>query len=654
MNISDVSVLSESYELECKLAAGRDGKGELPKDFWPSYSALANTSGGIVLLGVKEKKGEFSLNSIEKPELVLKDLFDAANNPTKVSICLLTNDNVSVIEIDGHTIIKINIPRATRQQRPVYLKGNPLGNTYLRRHEADHSLPDEEVKLMLSEQQHDSLDDTMLPKFGFEDLSMETLRVYRQTHTNLKPDHIWSGFDDLEFLKAIGGWKVDRNSSEEGLTKAGLLMFGSYRSIKEVFPNFFLDYLERPTASADKRWIDRITFDGSWSGNLYDFYLKVYPKLVADIKIPFEIKDGLRQEDTPIHIALREALANTLVHADYRDRAKVYIVKRPDMFGFLNPGLMRIPAETAIQGYESDCRNRTLHEMFSYVNIGERSGTGVQRIYAGWKSKHLRKPILREDTEPNNRTVLELHTLDLFEPGILDILRLQYKDNFESLDQITQLALAITLSEGRLTHSRLCELSSAHAADVSKTLRQLVDQDYLTITGNGRGAVYRFKQVPSTSPEDVFGNDSSTVNDISSSTIKDNSSTISSPSSTINDSSSTISNTVRDEFGRIITDKFVLPFIDSVDELSGSFTTQLKGIAKLAHDKQRLNREDLACIILKVSKGHYITIKGLAEIVNRGERTLRQDYIPQLCKEGRLKLAFRDTPNHESQAYTTV
>lgn len=652
LNLTDLSILSESCELECKLAAGRDGKGELPKDFWLSYSALANTSGGVVLLGVKEKKGEFTLNSIEKPEQILKDLFDTANNPSKVSVCLLNNKDVSVIEIDGATIIQIIIPRASRQQRPVYLNGNPLGNTYIRRHEADHELPDSQVKLMLSEQQHDSLDDTLLPKFGFSDLSIETLRVYRQTRAILKPDDLWSGFDDTEFLKAIGGWKVDRDSGEEGLTKAGLLMFGNYRSIREVFPNFFLDYIERPAATKDERWIDRVTFDGSWSGNLYDFYLKVYPKLIADLKVPFEIKDGLRQEDTPIHIALREALANTLVHADYRDRAKVTVVKRPDMFGFVNPGLMRIPAETAILGYESDCRNRTIHEMFSYVNIGERSGTGVQRIYAGWRSKHLRKPILREDTEPNNRTVLELHTLDLFEPGILDILRLRYKEEFESLDQAAQLALAITLSEGRLTHARLCELSSDHAADVSKTLRLLIDQDYLTITGNGRGAVYRFKQVTATSPEDVFGSHSSSGNNPSS-TGNDPSSTGNGLSSTGNDSSSS-GNDSRDEFGRIISKNFPYPFIDSVDGLTGSFLSQLNEIAKLARDKKRLARPELIEIILELCRGQYITTKGLASILKRRAPSLRQDYITPLCKEGRLKRAFRDTPNHESQAYTTA
>ncbi len=111
---------------------------------------------------------------------------------------------------------------------------------------------------------------------------------------------------------------------------------------------------------------------------------------------------------------------------------------------------MRIPIETAVEGYESDCRNRTLHEMFRFVNIGEQAGTGLQKILAGWASRHWRKPLIREEMEPNNRTILELHMLDLFDPGILDVLRISYGAAFVGLKKNAQLALAITLSEGRL------------------------------------------------------------------------------------------------------------------------------------------------------------------------------------------------------------
>ncbi len=76
------------------------------------------------------------------------------------------------------------------------------------------------------------------------------------------------------------------------------------------------------------RWTDRIqSSSGDWSGNLCDFYFRVYNKISLDIKIPFVLQGGDRIEDTPVHKALREALANCLINADYYGTRGV-IIKR--------------------------------------------------------------------------------------------------------------------------------------------------------------------------------------------------------------------------------------------------------------------------------------------------------------------------------------
>jgi len=310
--------------------------------------------------------------------------------------------------------------------------------------------------------------------------------------------------DNFDFLRKIRAWNTDRETGEEGLTVAGLLMFGKFQSIQDEFPQYALEYQERPEAKTDKRWIDRVWLDGSWSGNLYDFFRIVYPKLTAGLKIPFALKGGLRVEDTPVHEALREALANTLIHADYRQRTRILVVKRPDMFGFQNPGGMRIPIEWALRGDEPDSRNKRLAHLFGFVRIGEKAGTGIPRIMAGWKSRHWRQPSLTEEYEPSPRTILRLQMLDLFPPGVLDILRLQYKERFESLDATSRLALATTLTERRLTHARLSELTGIHPSDVTKSLRNLVSQGFLVSEGSGRGTVYRFKGTRKITSEDVF------------------------------------------------------------------------------------------------------------------------------------------------------
>lgn len=91
----------ESIELECKAAQGAGGQGEVPKDFWPTYSAMANAHGGVVLLGVREKAGLFSVAGLSDAVKVRADLFNNLNNPGKVSTNLLSDADVQELVTDG-------------------------------------------------------------------------------------------------------------------------------------------------------------------------------------------------------------------------------------------------------------------------------------------------------------------------------------------------------------------------------------------------------------------------------------------------------------------------------------------------------------------------------------------------------------------------
>jgi ATP-dependent DNA helicase RecG len=308
-SLEDITLLRESSEVECKLAIGRDGKGCVPKEMWESYSAFANTDGGYIILGLRERKGRFSVEGLENIHKLIGDIVNTANNPAKVSCNLLKNNSIREIEIDDKKILIIEVRRAHRSEKPVFLNGNLFGQTFRRMYEADQKLNDEQIKRLLAEQIEESRDRKVLKNYGFSELDSESFEIYRQTYANLNPGAPWNDEDDKTFLRRIGGWALDRGTGEQGLTIAGLLMFGVHPVIQEYFPYYMLDYQERPEAKTERRWIDRLTLDGTWSGNLYDFYRKTYRKLTADLKVPFEIKDGARQGDTPVHVALREALA---------------------------------------------------------------------------------------------------------------------------------------------------------------------------------------------------------------------------------------------------------------------------------------------------------------------------------------------------------
>lgn len=600
--VEDIAALTESFEIECKLAQGRDGKGALPKDFWETYSAFANTHGGDVFLGLKERKDKsFELAGIDDPQKVIDELWTGLNNPQKVSGNILRERWIKVLKVDGINIVQVHVPQAPRKQKPLYINGNPLRGTYRRYNSTDLLQSEEVVRRMMAEQVEESRDSEVLKGYGIDDLSSDSLNAYRQIYVNRQPDHPWNQCDAQEFLYNIGAWGKDREVGHSGLTRAGLLMFGRLRAIKEAFPNYMLDYQERPEAKTEARWVDRFTLDGSWSGNVFDFYRQVIRKLTADLKVPFQMEGDQRLDDTPVHKALREALVNTLVHADYSGRASILVVKRPDMFGFRNPGLMRVPVDIAINGGESDCRNRLLQDMFRFLGLGENAGSGLPKIFHGWSSQHWREPALREKLEPSDQTLLELHMLSLVPEKVLDELRSALGVKvFESLSENERLVLVTAYIETTVDHRRMMEIMDIHPKDLTALFAGLVEKGLLNQDGSGRGTVYF---LPASSDDAL---------ELSSGG---------------------------------------LGFSSGGLGLSSGGLGELEEIAAEVASKKKAPKSVVESTILKLCHERALALDELSTLLNRSVDCIRKDYLQPMIRDRRLRYRYPTSPQHPEQAY---
>ncbi|MBF7997066.1 RNA-binding domain-containing protein [Rahnella laticis] len=650
-DLIDLQTLSESVELEFKQAQGQDGQGKLPQDFWPTYCAMANTRGGYVVLGVKEKQGQFIPVGINNPEKIKNELFNNLNNQNLVNVNLLTDEDVQTTYLNEKLILVIHVPTAARHQKLVYLKNNPLENTYIRLHEGDRHCSHEQVKRMLAEQVEDSRDDKIFIGFDLNDIEQESLNAYKQLLAIAKPQHPWLELNNIDLMAKIGGWRKDRQTGVEGMTLAGILMFGTWQAIQDAVPNYFVDYQERPEAKTELRWIDRLCPDGTWSGNIFDFYRRTYRKLTNDLKIPFKLKDGVRQDDTLIHVALREALVNTLVHADFTGRASILIVKRPDMFGFRNPGLMRIPPEIAIKGGETDCRNRRMHQMFLNIGAGERAGSGIPKIYSGWESANWRAPKLYEKTDHTEQTLLELSTASLIPESVSEQLRILFGASFNTLDDFERMIVTTAAIEGWINHQRACQLTTKHSRDVTLALPRLESRGFLVSSGERKDKSYSLpgmEQPPS--PEDVFSNALSPAAGL---THNEGSLTHSMGGLTHNEEKFVYkAEKHRDPEGRYISALLDRPFIDQLETLTPSFKEQLSTFAKLANEKKRLTNDEMRDVIIKLCNDHFIAISVLSELTHRTSQNIRQSHLKPMVEKGELQLAFPNKPNSPKQGYT--
>ncbi len=225
---------------------------------------------------------------------------------------------------------------------------------------------------------------------------------------NWNPDHAWRELSDKEFLEMLGGYRMDRRDKVEGLTIAGLMMFGSGVAIRDEFDNIFMDYRDETGANDAMRWVDRVTYDGTWENNLFNFYRKVMPKLTEDLKKPFVLENNeQRVEDTPVHKAIREAFVNMIIHADYRmDAGVLKIIKTDDGFSFTNPGNLKLPKEQIYRGGESKTRNPHMQTMLRMVGFGDNAGSGFPDILRIWADNGWEVPELVEDTVMNQVTLM--------------------------------------------------------------------------------------------------------------------------------------------------------------------------------------------------------------------------------------------------------
>ena len=257
---------------------------------------------------------------------------------------------------------------------------------------------------MLRDQTEETTDMKVVDWMPLSDLNQDTVQSYRNMHRSVSESHPFSRLGNDEYLRSIGAAAVSGKDGRLHPTTAGLLMFGNDFDIVREYPEYFLDYQEKLDPSI--RWTDRLwSTSGTWSGNLFDFFLRAYSKIALGLKVPYKMDGILRVDDTPVHRAVREALVNCLANADFFVPRGIVIRKTPTELVLENPGYVRTGKMQMLKGGVSDPRNKTILKMFNLLDIGERSGSGVPNIFNVWKDQEWMPPRIEEENMPDRTRI---------------------------------------------------------------------------------------------------------------------------------------------------------------------------------------------------------------------------------------------------------
>jgi len=434
----------EALELELKLA-----RGGLPRDIWPTVSAFANTRGGWIVLGISEREGIATIEGVPHPRELLQQFSDQARNRQRISYPVCGPTDTSVERVGQHEVVVIRVHAAPRTARPVYVGGNPYGGTYVRRHAGDFHCTQPEVDRMMREASNTAADATILTGYGWNDLDLTDFRGFRQRHLTAHPDSPRNAHDDQHFLESVGGWRHDRETDQSGLTVAGLIMFGTIEAILSYRTRHLIDFRIVPGEAdpdPNERWTDRV----DWEGNLFGAFRAIYPRLTAGLPVPFLLDGATRIDRTPVHDALREALVNLLVHADYGEADASLVLRSERGYLFRNPGSSRVLEEDLLLGDRSDPRNPAIVRMFRLIGLAEEAGTGVPTIIQAWRSLGLHLPRIDVGTERYEFGLRLRYAHLLSEEG-----RLWLQTLGGPWQEAEQLALVVARHEGEVENSTL-------------------------------------------------------------------------------------------------------------------------------------------------------------------------------------------------------
>ncbi|MBA4176575.1 MAG: transcriptional regulator [Leptothrix sp. (in: Bacteria)] len=596
---------SESIDTEFKSA-----RGGLPGSFWETYSAMANTQGGTIVLGVAERDSGLSWEGVPDAAQLRTVLWNQLNDRQKVSRNLLTDANIQTVTDAGRHFVVVSVPRAARRERPVYVGANPLTGSYRRAEEGDYHCSEEEVRRMLADQSDLPADTVVVEHFGIADFDADTLKQYRNRFASRDPDHAWLSEDDAGLMFKLGALRRDRASGLEGATVAGLLMFGRFSALREALPAFHVDYREKLSPDPAVRWTDRLVPDGTWESNVFQFYQRVVQRLSADLKIPFQLnRDLYRKDDTIVHEALREAVVNALIHADYRGQGGVVIERYASRIELSNPGSLLVSREQLLRGSVSECRNKSLQLMFQMIGGGEKAGSGMDKIRSGWRSQHWRSPKVEESLQPD-RVKLVLPMVSLIPPEVNEALRTRFGVRFDRLDKTSVQAIVTARVEGTVTNGRLQEVTGEHPKGITGVLQTLVREGFLTQQKQRRWASYRvvgdFPHSPEDSPQ-TAGDSPPSAED--------------SP-------------------------------LSGTD--SPRFPPELLVAAAPARQSARLPAAEMKSLVAALCTGRWLTSRELGLLLHRDADNLQSRFLTAMVREGRLELRFPDVPNRPDQAYRTA
>lgn len=369
----------------------------IPRDALSTVSAFANTAGGHLVFGVKEENGTFSISGVINADKVQNDFLGQVRDHNKISVYLPITGELHTLH--ESTVIVFYVPEAQRNEKPVFLDGNPK-KSYIRRGGRDDTCTGDELIRFMRDAADTRYDGDVLSDFNVERCFDEsTVRWYRQRHSERNPGR-YDQLSDIDFLQQMAC--VAEKQNQLIPTRAGILVFGTDAAFRQTLKRPVVDFQvyrePKESYSADVRWADRMT--PVPEENLIKTWQALITFYTRHAEHPFAIDPGSlrRTDDPPDYVSFREATINLLIHQDFGDQTRWPTIRFfRDQSEFFNPGDAFSSREQLMDPGEKPVRNPSIVAVFRRIGLSDQAGSGMGAIFASWRRLGNVPPIITND-----------------------------------------------------------------------------------------------------------------------------------------------------------------------------------------------------------------------------------------------------------------
>ena len=337
-----------------------------------TVSAFSNTSGGTILIGIEDDRTVSGLENPKESEEKLSSIISDGISPLVVP-------EIDILSWRDRNVLRVVVYPGP--SKPYFLRdtGNAEG-TFVRIGSTNRKADECVIRSLSRHALSRSFDEEAVVECNSEAIDF------------LAASELFSGIrplkrEDLSTLRLVTGI-----AGKSVPTVAGILLFGKVRD--DVFPDAWLQ-CGRFRGKTREVIFDTVEYRDHLP--MLPYHAMEFLKKHMHTSIVMGEVRNARRTGFPL-AALREAIVNAVVHADYSFRGSpLRLSIFDDRIEVENPGLLQfgITIEDMLSGV-SALRNRVIGRVFKELGLIEQWGSGVRKMITECEEKGLPSPEFAE------------------------------------------------------------------------------------------------------------------------------------------------------------------------------------------------------------------------------------------------------------------